>query len=178
MKTPTFTAFRRAGLAASALLLAACSTTDHVSADATATELQERFGNPTVTCPLPDGGERRVWSRQPDGQFAWASIKDAEGKEGPLQQMLSDAGFAQLQGGYWPAEKIRCEFGPPAEIKEIGRGNTRQIVWSYRFRHANAWDSLMNLYMGPEGDVLRRSSFIQDPRGVNSGEGNATGSSD
>ena len=94
-----------------------------------------------------------VWSSAPMGQYAWATEVTSDGRVGEVRQVLTDRSFDQVKSGEWNADGLMCVFGPPAEQSRVGFGESSQVVWSYRYRQAGAWDSLMHIYFGPDGRV-------------------------
>ncbi|MFT0850359.1 hypothetical protein VRY85_06210 [Achromobacter sp. F4_2707] len=118
-------------------------------------EVQARYGAPTVECPLPDGSRAAVWSTQPMGQYAWATKIAPDGTVGPVEQILTDSEFRKVEIGVWDTERLRCTFGFPAEIKQVGLPSVRQTVWSYRYKEAGTWNSLMHVYISDDGIVQR-----------------------
>ncbi|MEI2418395.1 hypothetical protein V8Z80_19620 [Orrella sp. JC864] len=163
----------RAGLLAAASVLAGCVTLmDELEPGTPVAEIQQRYGEPTARCPLPEGaGERLIWSRQPLGQYAWGVDVAPDGKTGAVRSLLTDENFARLSSGYWPAERVRCEFGPPAEIREVGHGQARQTVWNYRYKNRGGWPSLLTVHMGPDGKTARRYESNDDPNAASNGPG-------
>ena len=152
-------------LAAAALaLLAGCADmASRTPAGAPFSEVQAAYGPPDYRCALPDGRERVVWTQQPMGQYAWGANVGPDGRIDQIQRLLTHAHFRVLDHGAWSADRLRCEFGPPAMIRSVGLPATRQIVWSYRYRENEAWNSLMHIYMGPAGERMTRRHPGPDP---------------
>jgi len=116
-------------------------------------EVQARYGAPTVECPLPDGTRRLIWSTQPMGQYAWGTTADQNNIISEVEQILTDRSFDKVKIGHWDQDRLVCNFGPPAETSVVGMPSVRQLVWSYRYRQSGAWNSLMHIYIGPNGEV-------------------------
>lgn len=155
---------RLVALACLASALAACTTMNEVPPGASYASVISQFGRPNFVCQLPDGRERVVWTQQPMGQFAWGSNLSADGGTVErVEPILTDAYFKRLGEGVWTAERVRCEFGPPAEITEVGLPSVRQVVWAYRYKESGVWNSLMYVYMGREGDRVTRFHPGPDP---------------
>ena len=55
-------------------LLYGCTTFKSVPPGTPLAQVQSEFGRPNYSCPLPNGGQRVIWSGQPFGQFAWAPM--------------------------------------------------------------------------------------------------------
>ncbi|ARP92523.1 hypothetical protein CAL14_05185 [Bordetella genomosp. 9] len=121
------------------------------------------YGRPNFTCPLPGGGQRVIWTQQPLGQYAWGGNVGPDGRIDRVVPILTDAHFAILSEGVWTPDRVRCEFGPPAIIDEVGLPSVRQVVWSYRYRENDVWNSLMYVYMGRNGDRVTRHHPGPDP---------------
>lgn len=159
------TRLRRACLAITLpfALLSGCASIKSIPPGTPFAQVQAEFGRPNYTCPLPDGGERVIWSGQPFGQFAWGTNVDAQGRVGEIQQLLTDQHFRVLDEGTWTAQQVLCEFGPPAETESVGMPSVRQVVWSYRYQQDGVWNSLMYVYMGRNGDQVTRHHPGPDP---------------
>lgn len=146
---------RFGAIAAGVLLLSACSSMQEIPPGTSLAEVQARYGAPTVDCPLPDGTHRLVWATAPMGQYAWSTVTTTDGRVGNVEQILTDAAFAQVQTGTWDRERLQCTFGPPAEVSTVGLPGSQQNVWSYRYRQSGAWNSLMHFYFSEDGRVVR-----------------------
>lgn len=118
------------------------------------TAVQAEFGKPTITCPRPDGGLRAIWSQQPFGQYAWGTNVTPDGLVGPVQQILSDKAFEQLSDGVWDAARVRCEFGPPADIDGVGLPGNIKTVWNYRYKQYGVWNSMMYVFFNPATNLV------------------------
>ncbi|MDX3907206.1 MAG: hypothetical protein QHC78_16070 [Pigmentiphaga sp.] len=137
-----------------AVLLGACASPAGIQPGEPASAVTERLGRPTLQRPLPNGGERLIYSSQPMGQYAWITDIGPDGKVIATTQALTSERFRMLDAGRWDTERLLFEFGPPAEITRVGlRGE--QIVWGYRFREDGVWNSLMYVYVNDQGIVTR-----------------------
>jgi len=153
MSTP----FRRlVALAATLVLLTGCTLIANTPPGTPLAEVQRRHGAPAYVCPQPgssDGSRRVIWSQQPNGQHAWAVSVGADGRVESAEAVLTDDAFQRLHPGLTIGE-LRCAYGPPAIISTVGWGQ-RQTVWSYRYREARVWNSLMHIYLDADGKVER-----------------------
>lgn len=140
---------------AAALLVAGCANMHDIPPGTPLAEVQARHGAPTLECPLADGSRSMVWSSQPMGQFAWSTQVTPDGRVGVVEQILTDAAFRRVETGVWDEERMRCTFGPPADISTVGMPSVRQTVWSYRYRQDGVWNSLMHVYVSDDGIVQR-----------------------
>ena len=146
---------RVASIAGALWLLGACTSMKDIPPGTPLAEVQARYGAPTMDCPQPNGERRLIWSRQPMGQYAWATSVTPDGHVGQVEQILTDAAFGQVKSGDWDREQLLCTFGPPSEISLVGLPSSRHLVWSYRYRQAGAWNSLMHVYLSEDGRVTR-----------------------
>lgn len=97
------------------------------------------------------------------GQSAWGGYVDSDGCIDQITPVLTTENFEKLGTGHWTPAMLTCEFGPPARIDQVGWPSARQYVWNYRYRQAGVWDSLMHVYMGPEGQAVTRFHPGPDP---------------
>ena len=126
-------------------------------------QVTAQFGTPTLQCVDRDGRDRVVWSQQPYGQYAWGATLDAQGRVEGVEPILTDEHFQVLKQGAWTAEQVRCEFGPPAIVDSAGLPNVREVVWSYRYKQDHVWNSLMYVFMGPDGNQVTKFHPGPDP---------------
>ena len=155
MRTQTYTALLLA------LALGGCAQLQSTQPGTPVAGVIKQFGKPTTTCRNQDGTERLVWSQQPFGHQAWGTNTSKDNTIGPFTQVLTDAHFDVLNTGTWSDERVRCEFGPPANIQGIAQGNEK--VWAYRSMQFSAWHSMMYVYMGPDGNLANRHNPGPDP---------------
>jgi len=147
------TIFRSPTLATALLLLTGCTLIANTPPGTPLAEMQRRHGAPAHVCMQPDGSQRVIWSQQPNGQYAWAARVGADGRVESVETVLTDEAFQRLRPGL-TTDELRCIYGPPAIIGSIGWGQ-RQTVWSYRYREAKSWNSLMHIYLDTDGKVER-----------------------
>jgi len=143
-------------LIATLVLSTGCTLIANTPPDTLFTDMQRRHGPPAHVCADPDHrntSQRAIWSQQPAGQHAWAARVDADGRIIAVEPALTDEAFQRLRSGMTPDE-LRCHYGPPAVISTVG-WRTHQTVWSYRYREARSWDSLMHIYFDANGKVAR-----------------------
>ncbi|NYT39031.1 hypothetical protein ERD78_19100 [Allopusillimonas soli] len=154
---------RTCACAALASLLSACANMAETPPGSALSTVEARFGQPDLGCPGPDGTKRLVWTQQPLGQYAWGTHVDASGNIDRIEQILTDQHFNALATGTWTPEQVRCEFGPPAIIDSVGLPSNTKIVWSYRYKQAGVWNSLMYVYFGTDGKQVTRFHPGPDP---------------
>ena len=142
---------RASAVAAAALTLCACANIANTPPGTPLAQVEAKFGTPNFSCLLPNGGKRLIWTQQPAGQYAWGTNVNAAGDIDRIEPLLTDEHFRVLAKGTWTPERVRCEFGPPAIKDSVGLPSDTQIVWSYRYKQAQAWDSFMYVYFGRDG---------------------------
>ena len=160
----SYTAARHSAVGATLILvLTSCASPGDIAPGTPLAEVQAKWGAPNFSCLQPNGMRRLIWTRQPMGQYAWGANLTADGRVDRLTPLLTDEHFKLLATGEWTAEQVRCEFGPPAHIDEVGLPSVRQVVWAYRYRQDHVWNSLMYVYLGKNGDRVTRFHPGPDP---------------
>jgi len=144
-------------------ILAACASMATVPPGTPLAQVEEHYGRPTYACPLPDGGQRLIWSRQPMGQEAFGTNVGSDGRIDKIVPLLTDQHFSVLGQGTWTPQQVLCEFGPPAERDGVGLPGDIKIVWSYRYKQYGVWNSLMYVYFGTDGKQVTRFHPGPDP---------------
>ncbi|HEX7387336.1 MAG TPA: hypothetical protein VF285_08695 [Castellaniella sp.] len=143
------------------LALAGCANIANTPAGTPLAQVEAKFGTPTLQCTNRQGQQRVIWSQQPLGQFAWGGNVDPDGRVQTIAPILTDEHFQVLAHGTWTPDQVRCEFGPPAFIDEVGLPSVRQIVWNYRYKQDHVWNSLMFVYF--DRDVSHVTHFNAGP---------------
>src|SRR3546814_892820 len=123
--------------------LGACANMADTPPGTPISQVEAKFGRPDYSCPLPNDGRRLIWTMQPAGQYAWGTNVDAAGDTDRITPLLTDKHFQVLAKGVWTPAKVRCEFGPPAQMETVGLPSMRQIVWNYRSKQNHVWHSLL-----------------------------------
>ncbi|MDS1140859.1 hypothetical protein RE432_10470 [Pusillimonas sp. SM2304] len=144
-------------------LLTACANMADTPPGTPLHQVEAKFGRPNFSCPGENGAQRLIWTQQPYGQYAWGTRVNEAGLTDRIEPLLTDEHFKVLASGVWTPEQVRCEFGPPAEITTVGLPSSSQIVWSYRYKQAKAWNSLMYVYFGKTGEAVTRFHPGPDP---------------
>lgn len=155
-----------AGLCASfgILFVSGCAQVSSVQPGTPVADVIRKFGRPVVTCAQPDGSRRMVWTEQPQGETAFALVVGSDKRVSAPVQLLSDDHFSIMSNGQlWTAEKIRCEFGPPANITTSGFGQSKQVVWGYRYMQPANFAAMMYIYMGQDGNAMTKYVSMPDP---------------
>jgi hypothetical protein len=143
--------------------LAGCADIGHTPPDTPLATIAAQFGAPTLRCTNRNGQQRVIWSQQPLGQYAWGGNLDAQERVQAVTPILTDEHFEVLRQGTWTPDQVRCEFGPPAFIDQIGLPSVRQTVWNYRYKQDHVWNSLMFVYFGHDGSHVTHFNPGPDP---------------
>lgn len=145
------------------LSLSACATYRDIAPNSPVQEVIARMGKPTLSCLSKSGSERLIWSYQPHGQYAYGANVFPAGIVERVDSVLTDSYFRRLDTGNWSRQDVICEFGPPAETERLGLGEKNALIWSYRYKQGNAWNSLMHVYFGGDGSQVTRYHPGPDP---------------
>jgi hypothetical protein len=144
------------------LILAGCASYSSVPAGTPVAEVIKQFGKPAVHCKSRNNLPRLVWTTQPNGETAWATEVSNQGVVNGFEQVLSDEKFSLLSNPGWTKDMIHCEFGPPAEIQDLGFYD-KHTVWTYRYMSHRMGHSLMTITYGDDGITVLRYRSILDP---------------
>jgi len=150
-----------AGAAALAAALTACTVAEWQKPGTPASQIQQDMGQPTLRSPLPEGGERWVYSRQPMGQQVYHFDFDGSQRLLRVRQVLTPADFYQLRPGVDTRDSVYRYFGPPALTE--GVASFQGDIWTYRFRE-NGGDRLAHVFLDPQ-QVMQRIMFTDEWRG-------------
>lgn len=134
--------------------LVGCANIAEVQPGTPYTEMTSKFGQPSTICDLADGSNRAIWTSQPFGEQAWAAVVTTSGVVQSVEPVLTDKSFEQLSQGIWTPERVRCAFGPPADIDQVGMPSVRKVVWSYRYLQYDVWYSMMYVFFDPKTEVV------------------------
>ena len=141
--------------------LGGCAQLQSVKPGTPVADVIKQFGQPNTVCRQEDGTERLVWTQQPMGHYAWGTDTTKDQKVIEIKQLLTDTHFEVLAQGTWSDKQVLCEFGPPANIEGVAKGNEK--VWAYRYMQFSTWYSLMYVYMGADGKQANRFHPGPDP---------------
>lgn len=149
-----------AGAAVLAVTLSACAVPEWQKPGTPASQILQDMGQPFVRTPLPEGGERWVYSRQPMGQQVYHFDFDSGQRLLRVRQVLQPADFYQLRTGVDTKDSVLRYFGKPALVE--GVASFKGDIWSYRF-YENGADRLAHVFLDPQG-VVQRIMFTDEWR--------------
>ena len=129
-------------------------------------EVEKGMGQPTLTEPLPDGGVRLVYSRQPSGQQVYHMDFDAQQRLVRVGQVLDMNHFYALRNGLDTQSNVYRQFGPPAKVERVY--SFKGDIWTYRFLD-NGNPRRAHIHIDPAGVVQKtmftdESMYLRDPQ--------------
>jgi hypothetical protein len=122
--------------------------------------VQQKMGPPTAV--YRDGADQVFeYATGPMGQYTWMARIAPDGRLASYEQVLTGEKFATIKIDTTTKDEVLRTIGRPAETSYVAlRG---QEVWSYRYREANVWNSLMHVHFDRQG-VVRQMLNGPDPR--------------
>jgi hypothetical protein len=114
-------------------------------------EVQAKLGQPRAVYRLPDGSQVLEYAGQPMGQFQHMATIGADGRLVSYEQVLTSENFAKVKIGQWTKDDILRTYGHPAETSHVAFHNYE--VWSYRYKEAGVWNSMMHVHFDERGTV-------------------------
>ncbi|HQQ71234.1 MAG TPA: hypothetical protein PLL92_13100 [Alicycliphilus sp.] len=141
-----------------ALSLAGCAVPEWQPAGTPLTEVERTMGRPTLVEPLPGGGQRLLYSRQPAGQQVYHMDFDAQQRLLRVTQVLTLANFQNLRNGVDTRASVQRMFGPPALVERVARFDGD--ILTYRILD-NGEPRQAHVHVDPAG-VVRRVMFTDE----------------
>jgi outer membrane protein assembly factor BamE (lipoprotein component of BamABCDE complex) len=83
-----------------------------------------------------------------------------DGRLVSYEQVLTSENFAKVKVDHWTKDDVVRHFGRPAEVSRVYFHNYE--VWSYRYKEAGVWNSMMSLHFDQQG-VVRQMLNGPDP---------------
>lgn len=118
------------------------------------------LGPPTAVYPAPDGGQVLEYATAPFGQFTWMAGIGPDGRLRSYEQVLTGEKFATIKVDRATKADVLRTIGRPAEQSRVRLRNYE--VWSYRYKEAGVWNSLMHVHFDEAG-VVRQMMNGPDP---------------
>jgi len=119
-----------------------------------------KLGQPTGSYPAPDGGRMLEYATGPMGQFTWMAHIGPDGRLVSYEQVLTGEKFATIKIDKANKADVLSTIGRPAERSGVAMHNYE--VWSYRYKEAGVWNSLMHVHFDQAG-VVRMMQNGPDP---------------
>lgn len=107
-------------------------------------------------------GELRVleYATGPMGQYTYMARLGADGRLVSYEQVLTSEKFATIKIDSATRDDVLRTLGRPAERSRVAMNDYE--VWSYRYKEANVWNSLMHVHFDRQG-VVRQMLNSPDP---------------
>lgn len=119
-----------------------------------------KLGQPTGSYPAPDGGQMLEYATAPFGQFTWMAHIGPDGRLVSYEQVLTGEKFATIKVDQATKLDVLRTIGRPAETSRVRLRNYE--VWSYRYKEAGVWNSLMHVHFDEAG-IVRQMMNGPDP---------------
>ena len=146
-----------------ALLLSACAGPLFREAPAVGepvSAVTAKLGQPTASYPALDGGQMLEYATAPFGQFTWMAHIGSDGRLLSYEQVLTGEKFATIKVDKATKADVLRTIGRPAEHSRVMLHNYE--VWSYRYKEAGVWNSLMHVHFDEAG-IVRQMMNGPDP---------------
>jgi hypothetical protein len=118
-----------------------------------------KMGQPTSVYPAPDG-QVLEYATGPMGQYTFMARIGADGRLVSYEQVLTGEKFATIKIDQATKADVLRTIGRPAERSRVALRNYE--VWSYRYKEAGVWNSLMHVHFDQNG-VVRQMINGPDP---------------
>ena len=121
--------------------------------------VQQKMGAPTA---IYGAGNDRIfeYATGPMGQFTWMAHIGADGRLASYEQVLTGEKFATIKVDQATKEEVLRTIGRPAETSQVAMRDYE--VWSYRYKEAGVWNSLMHVHFDRQG-IVRQMLNGPDP---------------
>jgi hypothetical protein len=119
-----------------------------------------KMGQPTAAYPEPGGGQELEYATAPMGQFTWMAHIGPDGRLASFEQVLSGEKFATIKVDKATRDEVLRTVGRPAEHSYLPLRDWE--VWSYRYKEAGVWNSMMHVHFDRNG-IVRQMLNGPDP---------------
>ena len=118
-----------------------------------------KLGQPTASYSA--GPEQLLeYANGPMGQTTWMAHIGPDGRLALFEQVLTGEKFATIKVGTATHEDVLRTVGRPAETSYLPLRDFE--VWSYRYKEAGVWNSMMHIHFDRNG-VVRMMENGPDP---------------
>jgi hypothetical protein len=138
------------------LVLSACaSDPSRLAVGSSRAQALQQLGKPTATYPLPDGGERLQYSREPYGSEVVNVDVNGAGQVVAVRSVLAAPMVDNpIQIGKWREADILRTYGKPIQASHVESFDG--TVWSWHIQQ-NYMPYLFYVYFDPAGVAVRYS---------------------
>lgn len=141
------------------VMLAGCAHFSAPEPGESTEQVQSRLGAPLNVIPLPEGGQRWLYSTLPMGREVHHADFDASGRLVAFTQVLDFVHLSRTPIGY-TRRQVLDFYGPPYEITEVA--SFKGKVWTYRFMDDMNLRRLGHIHIDQEGHVAK-VMFTDEP---------------
>lgn len=108
-------------------------------------------------------GKDRLLSYAPgyNGQYSYMARIGPDGRLKSYEQVWTNEKFAEIKPNVSTSDDVLRIVGAPSMVQHYGRSTN--IGWNYGYREAGAWNSMMTVYVDPQG-IVRGLENGPDPR--------------
>ena len=121
--------------------------------------VQAKLGAPTAVY-ADANGRTLEYATGPMGQNTWMARLGPDGRLQSYEQVLTSEKFATIKIDAATREEVLRTLGRPAERSQVAMRDYE--VWSYRYKEAGVWNSLMHVHFDAQG-VVRQMMNGPDP---------------
>jgi hypothetical protein len=114
-------------------------------------DVRVRLGQPTARYDLGGGDTELEYATGPWGQQTWMARFGPDQRLLSYQQVLDANTFAKIMYGKSTKQDVLHLIGRPAETMFLPRQQLE--VWTYRYKEANVWNSMMHVHFDTGGVV-------------------------
>lgn len=119
-----------------------------------------KMGQPTAVYPEPGGGQELEYATGPSGQFTFMAHIGPDGRLSAYEQVLTGEKFATIKVDHATKDDVLRTIGHPAERSTVATHDYE--VWSYRYKEAGVWNSMMHVHFDQNG-IVRQMLNGPDP---------------
>jgi len=142
-----------------AMLLTACAMRTPPNPGDTQDVIQAKMGMPTAV--YADGASLTLeYATGPMGQNTWMARLGPDGRLLSYEQVLTSEKFATIKIDQATKDQVLHTVGRPAGRSRVAMEDYE--VWSYRYKEAGVWNSLMHVHFDGQG-VVRQMMNAPDP---------------
>lgn len=121
--------------------------------------VRQKMGMPTSVYRVGDE-QLFEYATGPMGQQTWMARIGADGRLKAYEQVLTGEKFATIRVDAATRDEVLRTLGRPAEKSHVALRDWE--VWSYRYKEAGVWNSLMHVHFDRQG-VVRQMLNGPDP---------------
>lgn len=126
-------------------------------------DIRRSAGKPETVRDLEGGGRRLEYPRGPAGAYTYMVTIDAAGKVATVEQVLTEAHFAQVVPGM-TQDQVRVLLGRPSQENRFSLKN--ETVWGWRWQAESTRQAMFNVHFAG-GERVTGTSHSETPENEN-----------